>query len=112
MDSLQPKPRHVLHYLSGGRDLFGEWLDGLGDRTGRAVILKRIDRVETGNFGDFRPVGGGVFEIRIHFGPGYRVYFGVDGPKIVLLLCGGDKATQRSDIRGAHELWEEYRRMK
>lgn len=112
MDNMQPKPREVLHYLSGGKDVFGEWLDGLKDRTGRAAILKRIDRVEDGNFGDYRPVGEGVFEIRIHFGPGYRVYYGLDGLKIVLLLCGGDKATQQKDIRRAHELWGEYRGLK
>lgn len=73
---------------------------------------KRIDRVEDGNFGDRGFVGGGVWEIRIHYGPGYRVYYGEDGPAIVLLLCGGDKGTQRRDIRSARELWAEYRREK
>lgn len=56
-------------------------------------------------------VGGGVWELRIHFGPGYRVYYGEDGPRVVLLLCGGDKATQGKDIRKAQELWAEYRRV-
>lgn len=104
--------RKVLHYLVGDRDLFGEWLEGLKDTVGRAVILKRIDRIEEGNFGDRRSVGGGVREIRIHHGPGYRVYYGEDGPRIVLLLCGGDKGTQTKDICRARKLWAEYRRTK
>jgi putative addiction module killer protein len=95
-----------------GKDIFGEWLGGLRDISARAAILKRIDRVEEGNFGDHRSVGGGVWEIRIHEGPGYRVYYGEDGPKIVLLLCGGDKKTQRKDIGKAQRLWADYRRLK
>ena len=79
---------------------------------GRAAIRKRIDRVEEGNFGDHRFVGGGVWEIRIHYGPGYRVYYGEDGPKVVLLICGGDKGTQKKDVRKAQELWAEYGREK
>ena len=111
-DDKEPKPRTVLHFLSGGKDIFGEWLDGLRDRAGRAAILKRIDRVEEGNFGDYRPVGEGVFEIRVHFGPGYRVYYGLDGTRVVLLLCGGDKATQRRDVQRAHGFWRTYRGMR
>ena len=102
----------VLHYVSHGNDRFGTLLDGLKDRAARVAILKRIDRVEDGNFGDQRFVGEGVFEIRVHFGPGYRVYYGLDGPRLVLLLCGGDKATQHRDVREAKELWAEYRRLK
>lgn len=107
-----PQQRDVRHCISNGKDIFGDWLDGLKDRMGRAAILKRIDRVEEGNFGDHRPVGEGVFEIRIHFGPGYRIYYGEDGPRIVLLLCGGDKGTQRKDIGRAQEMWAAYRRLK
>ena len=110
--STQPRRRDVLHYVANDKDLFGDWVDGLKDRTGRAAIHKRIARVEEGNFGDHRYVGSGVWEIRIHFGPGYRVYYGEAGPKIVLLLCGGDKGTQMKDIRQARELWAEYRRIK
>lgn len=109
---MQPQERKVLHCVSNDKDVFGEWLDGLKDITGRAAIRKRIARVEEGNFGDHRSVGAGVWEIRIHFGPGYRVYYGEDGPKIVLLLCGGDKGAQKRDIRKAQELWAEYRRAK
>ena len=109
---MQPRKREVLHCVAGGKDVFGEWLDGLKDISGRAAILKRIDRIEEGNFGDHRLVGGGVWEIRIHYGPGYRVYYGEDGPRVVLLLCGGDKGTQRIDIRKAQELWAECGRIK
>ena len=109
---MQPQKRKVLHYVAGGKDLFGEWLDGLPDILGRAAIHIRIDRVEHGIFGDCRGVGEGVWELRIHYGPGYRVYYGEDGPLIILLICGGDKRTQRKDIRKARRLWEEYRRSK
>jgi len=109
---MQPQKRRVLHYVSAGRDMFGDWLDGLTDISARAVILKRIDRVEEGNFGDYRYVGDGVFELRIHCGPGYRVYYGEDGINIVLLLCGGDKRSQKKDIRKAGKLWSDYRRVK
>jgi len=109
MAGAEPIEREVIHYVAGGRDLFEEWFDDLKDLAGKAAIHKRIDRVAKGNFGDHRPVGGGVFEIRIHFGPGYRVYYGEDGPRIILLLCGGDKGTQRKDISKAQELWADYR---
>lgn len=109
---MQPQKRKVLHYVAGGKDLFGEWLDGLPDISGRAVIRIRIDRVENGNLGDCRSVGQGVWELRIHYGPGYRVYYGEDGALIILLICGGDKRTQQKDIRKARRLWEEYRRSK
>ena len=109
---MQPHKREVRHYTAGDRDIFGEWLEGLKDVIGRAAILKRIDRIEEGNLGDHRSVGGGVCEIRIHFGPGYRVYYGEDDAKIILLLCGGDKGTQKKDIRRAQELWADYERAK
>ena len=68
----------------------------------------RLERLELGNFGDCKPVGGGVQELRIDWGPGYRVYFGRDGQRVVVLVCGGDKRSQDSDIRKAVELWHEY----
>jgi len=109
---MQPQKRRVFHYFSGGKDLFGDWLDSLKDVMARAAVLKRIDRVEEGNFGDQRHVGAGVQELRIHYGPGYRVYYGEDGPKVILLLCGGDKKTQKRDILLARRLWLEYGRVK
>ena len=85
-------------------------LKGWRDAKGRGVIDQRIDRLETGNFGDCESVGEGVLELRIHFGPGYRVYFAEDGPRIILLLIGGDKKTQFKDIKTAKSYWSQYRR--
>jgi len=86
---------------------FDRWLSGLQDRAARARILARIDRMEDGNFGDFKPVGQGVSEMRIHHGPGYRIYFAQRGPEWVILLAGGDKSTQRADIKAALKLARE-----
>jgi len=110
---MQPRRREVLHYrTANGKDVFQEWLDDLKNVSARAAILKRIDRVEEGLFGDHRSVGGGVWELRVDHGPGYRVYYGEDGLSIVLLLLGGGKASQKKDIRRAQELWIDYRRTK
>lgn len=105
---MQPNKREVRNLILGGKDHFTEWLEGLRDTVGRIAIRRRIDRVEDGNFGDRRFVGDGVWELRIHYGPGYRVYYGEDGPVIVLLLCGGDKRTQWQDILRAQKLWAKY----
>ena len=83
---------------------FKEWLLGLGDAKAKARITARIERAANGNLGDSKPVGEGVSEMRIDYGPGYRVYYRLRGNVLVILLCGGDKSTQRSDIRRAHEL--------
>ena len=89
----------IRHYVTpDGVDLFAGWLEGLTDRQARARIKTRIDRVSLGNFGDVEPVGEAVSELRIDWGPGYRVYFTRVGKTILLLLCGGDKRTQRRDI--------------
>lgn len=85
-------------------EIFAQWLDGLKDRKAKARIQARIDRVEMGNFGDVAPVGEGISELRIFYGPGYRVYFLQRGPVVVLLLSGGDKSTQTSDIARAKEI--------
>ena len=79
-------------------EIFVDWLDNLRDNRARTRIIARLDRMQMGNFGDVRPVGGGVNELRIHYGPGYRVYFVQRGPVVVVLLCGGDKRTQQADI--------------
>jgi putative addiction module killer protein len=84
---------------ASGKELVAEWLAGLRDMRARAKIQARIDRLESGNAGDCEPVGEGVYELRIHYGPGYRVYFCNTGRQIVLLLCGGDKSTQQTDIK-------------
>ncbi len=92
-----------------GKCPFSEWLLTLNDSKGRAVIRARLERVRLGNLGDCKNVGGGVNELRVSFGPGYRVYFGQDGATLVVLLCGGDKSTQRRDITKAKLLWMEYK---
>ena len=84
-------------------------LDSLRDQRARAKIRTRIGRVRLGNFGKCEPVGGGVVELKIDHGPGYRVYFGQVGTKLVILLCGGDKSSQADDIRRAIEYWEDYK---
>ncbi|MCA9840312.1 MAG: type II toxin-antitoxin system RelE/ParE family toxin [Trueperaceae bacterium] len=72
-------------------------------------MLTRLNRIETDNhFGDIEPVSDGVFELRFHFGPGYRIYYGKDGDKVIILLCGGIKKSQKRDIAKAKEYWEDY----
>ncbi|MBE3047499.1 type II toxin-antitoxin system RelE/ParE family toxin [Candidatus Bathyarchaeota archaeon] len=83
---------------------FAEWLDGLGDVRARACILVRIERLAAGNPGDVKAVGEGVSELRIDYGPGYRVYYKKLGNKLVILLAGGDKSTQEKDIKIALRL--------
>ena len=83
---------------------FAQWLAGLRDRRARTRIQARIDRLEIGNPGDVRPVGGGISEMRIDYGPGYRVYFVARGPAVIILLAGGDKRTQERDIVIARRL--------
>jgi putative addiction module killer protein len=83
---------------------FDEWLTRLADQTAKAKIASRIERLGLGNPGDVKPVGEGVSEMRVPYGPGYRVYFKKTGRTIVLLLCGGDKSTQQRDIRRAKEI--------
>jgi putative addiction module killer protein len=97
-------------YLTrSGRDVFGEWLSGLRDARTKAKIVARIDRFSAGNFGDCKALQGGLFELRIDWGPGYRVYYVIVGKALVLLLCGGDKRKQSSDIKRALEYLKDYR---
>lgn len=88
-------------------EIFTDWLDTLRDRRARAKILARIDRIGLGNLGDVKPVGEGVSESRINYGPGYRIYFCSRGEEVIVLLCGGDKSTQSEDIAKAIELKNE-----
>lgn len=85
-------------------ELFARWLDGLRDLRARARVQARLERLAGGNAGDVRPVGEGVSELRINYGPGYRVYFKQQGRQIIILLAGGDKRTQAKDIRTALRL--------
>lgn len=91
-----------------GKVPFDEWFDSLRDAKAVAAILRRLDRAENGNLGDVAPVGDGVSEMRIDYGPGYRVYFVDLGSKIVILIGGGTKKSQSSDITKATDLWKEY----
>src|SRR6266851_6281539 len=93
---------------AGGRP-FVEWLEGLNDRQARTRIEARLARVAVSNFGDVEAVGEGVMELRIDWGPGYRVYFSRLGQVIALLLCGGDKRTQQKDIKRAKAYLEDYK---
>lgn len=92
------------------RQPFGEWLQRLRDLRAVTRIEARLARLRAGNFGDVEPVGEGVLELRIDWGPGYRVYFARVGNVIVLLLCGGDKATQDKDIAHAKDYFQDYKR--
>lgn len=103
--------REILHYQTAtGKDLFAGWFDGLLDLKTINRIETRLDRLRAGNFGDVKLVATGVWEIRFHFGSGYRVYFGLDGQMLVILLCGGDKSTQERDIKIARKCWTDYLR--
>lgn len=90
-------------------DAFAEWIDNLRDRAGAAQVLRRLARLEHGNPGSVAPVGQGVSELKIDFGPGYRVYFGQWGEELVIILGGGDKSSQARDIRAAKKLWDEWK---
>jgi putative addiction module killer protein len=83
---------------------FDKWLTKLRNNTGKALILDRIRRLEDGNRGDWKPIEGNLFEMRVHFGPGYRIYCKDTGQEIIILLCGGDKSSQQSDIEKAKKI--------
>ncbi len=99
----------IRDYLTpAGRDPFRDWLADLADRMARARILARVGRMAGGNFGDCKPLAGGVWELRIDHGPGYRVYYAKAGARIVLLLVGGDKRRQQQDIETALAYWQDW----
>lgn len=103
-------PKEIIIYAdANGTEPFTNWLYGLKDRQARKRIETRLLRLEQGNYGDCEPVGEGVSELRLFFGPGYRVYFGEDKENIVVLLCGGDKSSQSRDIATAKDYWKEHK---
>ena len=107
-----PRKFHIRHYLApDGQDLYEEWLETLDKRVADRVDAY-VTRMESGNFGVTRSVGGGVLELKITFGPGYRIYYLRDGGSLVVLLCGGDKGNQPIDIQKARSLGAEYWRRK
>jgi putative addiction module killer protein len=100
----------IRHYISRtGKDLFDDWLSKLADARAQAKIAVRINRLAAGNFGDSKALGQGLYELRIDWGPGYRVYYAMLGRVCVLLLCGGDKRTQSSDIERALRHLRDYK---
>ena len=101
----------VRHYVSvTGKNVFQLWLNALKDPRTEARIAARLDRLVAGNFGDCKPIGDGVSELRINFGPGYRVYYAKVGRTCVLLLCAGDKRRQAVDIAAAIDYLKDYRK--
>jgi len=110
---MQEFPYEIDYYVSeDGRKPFKEWLERLRDVRGSAKIRIQLDRVRLGNFGDSCTVGEGVNELRVDYGPGYRIYFGQDGARLILLLLGGDKSSQKKDIARAKELWRDHKERK
>lgn len=108
---MDARERTIRYYdTKTGKQPCREWIDGLKDRQARAKIDVRLRRIALGNFGYCESVGHGVMELKIDFGPGYRVYFGQTGSDIIVLLCGGDKSSQARDIKTAHDYWADYRR--
>ena len=104
-------PITVFEYTTeDGHNPFREWLAELRDREAAMRVRVRLARIRLGNFGDCKPVGKGVSELRVSHGPGYRVYFGRRGDTLVVLLCGGDKRTQGDDIGLAQAYWVDYLR--
>ncbi len=103
------QPKQVIVFADrNGYEPFTAWLEALRDLKGKQRIQARLRRLEQGLYGDCESIGDGVSELRMFFGPGYRVYFGEHANCIVVLLCGGDKSTQNKDIKQAKTYWKEY----
>ena len=110
--TLMPEMINIINeYLTeSGVSPYSDWLQSLRDPKARARIIIQVDRMELGLFGDSKPIGDGLSELRIHYGPGYRVYYGKEGKHIYLVLCGGGKSTQAKDIKSAKTYWQDYKR--
>ncbi len=102
------------YQTAAGEDVVNDWLDSLRDQQAKLRIDIRIGRLRLGNPGQYRVLDGGIYELKINYGPGYRLYFAQAGNHFVLLLCGGDKSTQDTDIKTAKKYWADYqeRRLK
>jgi putative addiction module killer protein len=99
----------IEHYVTTeGKDIFSDWFAQLRDKATKVVIERRLLRIETGNLGQVRALQKGVWEIKIDFGAGYRIYYAQSGRTVILLLCAGDKGTQDADIARAITHWEDY----
>ena len=107
---MEAKEQTIRHYHRSESDCpFLKWFEKLRDRRAQQKIDARLARVRAGLFGDTHGVGEGVQELRIDYGPGFRLYYGRDGDQVVILLCGGDKSTQGKDIAKAQEFWTDYK---
>jgi putative addiction module killer protein len=101
----------LLEYVTeDGKNPFHNWINSLEDQIARARIRVRLNRIRLGNFGDCKPVGKGVSELRVDYGPGYRIYYGKSETAIVILLCGGVKKSQQKDIQLAQKYWADFKR--
>ena len=106
---METTPKDILVYCDErNREPYTDWINTLKNKKDQQRIRSRVRRMVQGNFGDHEPVGEGVYELRLFFGSGYRIYFSKQGDSIVLLLCGGDKSSQQSDIKNAKSYWKEY----
>ncbi len=105
---IQPQTIRI-YQTSEGKHPYLDWYDNLKEMKTKVVILKRVDRIALGNFGDCKSLKDGLYELRIDYGPGYRIYFAQEKAQIVLLLCAGDKSTQATDILKAKEYYDDFR---
>jgi putative addiction module killer protein len=111
--SMEAFPYAIEYYLTEkGEKPFKEWLDRLKDVSARQKVRIRLDRVRLGSLGKNRSVGEGVFELKVDYGPGYRVYYAIEKRTIILLLLGGDKSSQKGDIALARKYWKDHKRRK
>jgi len=108
MDAIEREVR--LYRTVEGRIPFLDWIEALRDERAKQKIQARIARIRLGNLGNTRPVGEGVQELKIDYGPGYRVYFAQHGARILIILCGGDKSTQAADIKAAKDFWNQFKK--
>ena len=107
MPTAQPKEIE-LYITPEGKIPFSDWLDSLKSKRIKAEVNRRLERATAGNFGDHKSVGEDVYEIRITYGPGYRIYYATVDNKIILLLCAGEKDTQAADVKKAKKYWRDY----
>lgn len=99
----------IAYHTENGITPIREWLNSLSDKRTVTIILNRIKRLQVGNFGDCKSLGGGISELRIHYGPGFRIYYSMIGNVVILLINGGDKSTQSQDIEKAKQYLEDYK---
>jgi len=104
------EPKRVFIYQDeDGKEPFTDWLHQLKDHRGRRIILRRLRQLESGHFGDSKSLGEGLHELRVHHGPGYRIYFGLAGDRLVVILSAGAKSSQDRDIERARAYWKEFK---